>query len=150
MAKLIGKVVLNIEHVGSTSIKGISAKPIIDIMVVVENLKKVLDFNNVLEDNGYFLRLDNGINGECFINKKDNNIEYYIHVVEKESDRCNSFILFRDYLNTHPTEWKEYQNLKQRLALEFKNDRKSYTLSKSKFIEKVIMIAKKEKSMEKL
>jgi len=145
LLKLVGKYILNIEHVGSTSIKGLSAKPIIDIMIVVTDLKMALNFSDILEKNGYYFRHDSGVDGEYFINKKENNIDYYIHVVEKESGRYNNFILFRDYLNTHPNESLKYKSLKERLALDFKNDRKSYTLSKGKYIEKVIMLAKSAK-----
>lgn len=146
LSKLIGNFILDIEHVGSTSIKGLSAKPIIDIMIVVTDLKIALNFSDILEKNGYYFRHDNGTDGEYFTNKKENNIDYYIHIVEKESNRYNNFILFREYLKNHPNELDNYQKLKEKLAVDFKADRKSYTLSKGKYIKKVIMMATKDKN----
>lgn len=145
LEKLIGDYILDIDHVGSTSIEGLSAKTIIDIMIVVKNLKKALDFEKILVNNKYFFRNDNGVQQEYFVNKKDINIEHYIHIVEKDSERYNNFIVFKNYLNAHPSELIKYQNLKEHLASMFKNDRKNYTISKGKYIEQVINKAKKEK-----
>jgi GrpB-like predicted nucleotidyltransferase (UPF0157 family) len=143
--KLAGKYVLKIEHVGSTSIKGLSAKPIIDIVILVEKLSDALKFSKVLETNGYSFRYDNGKKGEYFVYKKYGNERvYYIHIVEKESSRYENFILFKNYLISHKDKMKEYQALKEQLSKKYKSDRKHYTLLKANFIENIIKLAKKK------
>ena len=146
--ELIGEYIINIEHVGSTSIKGLSAKPIIDIAILLEKLDDALKFSEVLENHGYSFRHDNGEKGEYFVNKKyDDGREYYIHIIEKGSVQYENFILFRNYLINHQEKIREYQSLKEKLAEKYATDRKQYTLFKVDFIKNIIGLAKKEKQV---
>lgn len=137
--KLIGKYVIKIEHVGSTAIPGLIAKPIIDMGIAVEDLNKNLDYIEILKNNGYEYRDDNGIKGERLFKKINNGLTtHFIHIVEIKSKRWHDFITFRDYLLSHPEEIKTYADLKKSLEKKYANDRKQYTASKNKYISEII------------
>lgn len=136
---------IDIQHVGSTSIPNLSAKPIIDIAVAVkdkETLKKLL---LLMQKNGYDM-LDNlETKGEILARKGTTECRtHYIHMEVLNSEYWNNHILFRDYLLKHKEFVKKYENLKQDLAETFKDDRKEYTNAKNEFIQNVITLAKKE------
>lgn len=104
-----GEVGLSVEHIGSTSIKGLSAKPIIDMAVGVDKLS---DFdkikNNFINDKDYSMKAES-TDGEVFITKGDeNNRTHFIHVMEINGDRYIDSILFRDYLRNNEKDLKEY------------------------------------------
>ena len=85
LEKLIGKYFLKIEHVGSTSIPGMKAKPIIDIAVVVKKLKSDNEYIEILKNAGYEYRDDNAVKGEHLFEKVKNNLTtHFIHVIEKD------------------------------------------------------------------
>ena len=139
-------VAITIEHVGSTSIEGLSAKPIIDIAVSVN---KLIDFERVrkefINNKNYSIREENDP-GEILVRKGTiENITHFIHVMEYKSDRYRNAIIFRDYLRNNIKDKKEYEILKKELAEKYKNDRKMYTSSKNNFIQEILRKAKKEK-----
>lgn len=144
LTSLIGNYILNIYHIGSTAIKGISAKPIIDIIVSVEELKFALKFRDILELSGYNFEEGNTNKEYLVIKGTDKNTTHIIHILIEGSERLNNCIIFRDYLNTHIDEMQRYQKLKEGLAKKYMNDRKKYTTSKTKFIQNIISIAKEE------
>lgn len=146
LLKLIGNRVIEIQHVGSTSIKGLKAKPIIDIAIGVRNLEDTLEFVDELEHNGYEFRGDAGVKGRYFFAKGSaDNRTHYLHVEEFEGEIWDNHILFRDYLINNPQKIEEYQTLKELLADKYPNDRIKYTDGKSNFIQNIIKLAKNKK-----
>lgn len=142
---LVGTYVLKIEHVGSTAIIGVSAKPIIDIAIAVSQLDDALKFSKILEDNGYIFRYDNGVKSEYFVRKNNGEVNtHFIHIVEEGSKRWNDMIMFRDYLNNHYYKMIEYKELKEALAVKYADDRKSYTAAKNDFILDILKLAQGE------
>lgn len=136
---------LSIEHIGSTSIIGLKAKPIIDISVSVKELKKFNFLDDYFDKYPYSYKLDLD-NDEILIRKHKNELTtYLIHVMPIDSERYKNTILFRNYLNSHSDILKEYQNLKEELASKYANERKLYTTSKNDFIQKVLLEAKNGK-----
>lgn len=128
-----------IYHVGSTSIKGLMAKPIIDIAVLVNKLNDILKYIDKMRQLGYHFRDDNGAKGEYLFYRGENDNRYcYVHVVEKNSTRCKNFLYFKNYLIKHKECIKEYNDLKIQLCAKYKNKRKKYTASKNYFIQDVI------------
>lgn len=137
---------LAIEHIGSTSIKGLAAKPIIDIMIGVQNLNQVADWIPSLLDIEYeyvpkpeftdrrFFRKGPWGQGIC-----------HLHIFEYDSVEWQDKILFRDYLRLHPEALGEYACLKEELALIHKLDRYAYTERKGPFIRRIIETARIEK-----
>lgn len=147
---------VDIQHVGSTAIPGMPAKPIIDIQIAVDDLEKfkksALDSLKKLEyvfwdknpdkDRLFFVK------GMPPFGKKRT---HHLHVVEPDSNHWKNKLLFRDYLIAHPEIAKDYKQLKQRLASQYAYDRERYTEEKTAFIKRILektnnQIQDKEKS----
>lgn len=142
---VLGDKVVAIEHIGSTSIMGLEAKPIIDIIVGVQDLDEVSNFVTPLSEIEYeyvhkpevkdrrFFRKGLWGQGTC-----------HLHICEFDSSEWIEKLLFRDYLRLHPNVAKEYASLKKELAYKYKFDRPTYTLKKEPFIKTIIEKARKE------
>lgn len=145
LSNIFKDIALSIEHVGSTSIEGLSAKPIIDMLVIIKTFS---DFENVryyFEKEPYSIKLDSP-EDEILIRKGDEtNRTHFIHVVELGSDRQINTLLFRDYLRENKDAVLEYENLKKELAIKYADDRKMYTASKNDFIQGILKKAKEIK-----
>jgi GrpB-like predicted nucleotidyltransferase (UPF0157 family) len=133
----IGEHVVAIEHVGSTAICGLSAKPIIDIAAAVPETANAERCVRPLENVGYQYRGENGIAGRYYFVKGDPRT-HHLHMVEVGSDFWKNHLLFRDYVRKHPEVAEEYERLKRDLAIKYERDRGAYTEGKSKFIEAVL------------
>jgi GrpB-like predicted nucleotidyltransferase (UPF0157 family) len=140
-----------IEHFGSTAVPGLSAKPIVDILVEVTDLEAVkARVVPILEAQGYeyFWRPTFGDDGEPFYawfikrNPETGQRTHHIHMVEGDFAEHWDRLLFRDYLREHPDVADEYGRLKCRLAYEFPDDRVAYTEGKSAFIGDVMRRAR--------
>lgn len=141
--------IIRIDHIGSTAIPGIKAKPTIDILLQVSkqiDTEKIIDDFKSLEYQ-YIKQPKNPpphmmfVKGYTFDGFKGQ--AYHVHV--RYSGDWDE-IYFRDYLIKHKEVAKEYEDLKLELAEKFKNDRETYTDAKTDFIEKVNKLARKEKS----
>ncbi len=141
----------DIQHVGSTSILGCSAKPIIDIAIGVESVEYGEQLIPIICNMGYIYDGDGGIPGRHFFKKKSGELStHYIHLESTSGVLWNNHILFRDYLNKHTQLIEEYSKLKIYLANDFSENRNDYAAGKNPFIEKVIVNAKKENGIAKL
>lgn len=131
---------VEIEHVGSTSIKGFRAKPIIDIAVGVNDFDLILDMNDELEKNNIILRNDDRPRELlfCIGDYNDNFVTHHIHVVLYDTEEYRKYIDFRDCLNTNNELRNMYLKEKERLEKLYSNDRKQYTKEKSIIIEKIL------------
>ena len=135
-------IALKIEHVGSTSIEGLSAKPIIDMMVIIKRFSNFENVRSYFEKEPYSIKLDSP-EDEILIRKGDeSNRTHFIHVVELGSDRQINTLLFRDYLRENKDTLLEYEKLKKELAIKYADDRKMYTASKNDFIQGILKKAK--------
>ena len=147
--KLPKNLIKRIEHFGSTAVPGLSAKPIIDILVEVsclEETKKHIVPILKAEGYEYFWRPAFGDYGPpyyaWFIKRNsDGERTHHIHMVEADSELWER-LLFRDYLKQFPVVAKQYDMLKRMLAKIFPNDRVTYTKEKSEFIVTVTIKAK--------
>mgnify|MGYP001594660584 CR=1 FL=1 len=138
---------VDIQHVGSTSLVGCYAKPIIDIAIGVESLEYGEQLIPALCNIGYIYDGDGHIPGRHFFKKKDGELStHYIHVESINGKLWNNHILFRDYLNKHPIIIIEYSNLKKHLEKDFFDNINKYAIGKNPFIQKVIETAKGEKN----
>ena len=139
LLNILGKDILDIQHVGSTSIPGVKSKPIIDIAVGVKSLKIGKKFIGPLKKMGYECKGNAGVRGRLFFaNGNENNRTHYLHIEKLNSRNWKNHIIFRDYLCKHKKAVKEYNILKEKLAKKFKNDRDQYTAKKEFFIKKII------------
>lgn len=125
------------EHVGSTSIKGLSAKPIVDIAVGVCNINQLDKYLDVLKTI-YTVKFNKVFDEVLLV--KENDIETFclIHILATNSRRYIDLIRFRDILKKNPDIVKKYEKLKIGLLKEYANDRKLYTKSKNTFIQDIL------------
>lgn len=136
-----------IDHVGSTSIKGIKSKPIIDINIQTDDLDDFKKFTeNNVEGDVYTVKKEPTLGGDYLIRKEeDGKVKAFIHVYKTGDINGITSMLFRDYLNSHEDERKRYQELKIELYDKYKDNRKEYTHGKDEYIKKVIALAMEEK-----
>lgn len=135
----LGVSILRVEHVGSTAVEGVEAKPLIDMMAAVERLEEARSLVPVLEGMGYEHRGDGGVRGRIFLAKGPRSRRtHHLSLAEPTSDHWRRSLLFRDHLRAHPEAAEEYRDLKRELASKYPEDRESYTAGKYRFIERAI------------
>ena len=129
--------VLRIEHVGSTSVEGLSAKPIIDIDVVIEDYDVFAEVVEALDSIGYRHEGNLGIEGrEAFkYDGKEHLMKHHLYVCTKDSKELKRHLFFRDYLRLHQDAVLEYSRIKEEGARLFPEDIDKYIEHKSPFIE---------------
>jgi GrpB-like predicted nucleotidyltransferase (UPF0157 family) len=145
---LRGDNLVDIQHVGSTSIPGIAAKPVMGVLAIVKNLPKAKERRSVLEANGYHFREDFPEN-LLFAKGPEHHRTVHLHIAEQGSDYADITLLFRDYLIAHPKVAKKYEEFKKELAAQYADERKKYTAAKDRFIKEVIKKARAEAGQSK-
>lgn len=152
LACLPGELIRRIEHMGSTAVPGLAAKPIVDMLVEVTDLDETrARIAPVLEARGYdyFWRPSHGDDVPPFYawfirrDPRTGARTHHIHMVEADFAEHWQRLLFRDYLIAHQDVAAEYADLKFRLATEYPNDRVAYTEGKTAFIVEVTGRAKR-------
>lgn len=127
-----------IEHVGSTAVKGLAAKPIIDIMIGVESLETSKHLIETLTQSGYCYYPYKSDVMHWFCKPSAEIRTHHLHLIPYLSPLWNERIKFRNALRVNPELANQYQELKYQLAEEFTHDREGYTKNKWPFIKKVI------------
>jgi GrpB-like predicted nucleotidyltransferase (UPF0157 family) len=136
---------LKIEHIGSTSISGLSSKPIIDIAVLIENHNDADSFTEPLANIGYIPHPTYPKSTERYFYIKGDPIEYHLSIAYADQGGFwDRQILFRDYLRNHPETRDEYGNLKIELLKKYPTGKDGYIEGKSDFINKVLKLAELE------
>lgn len=128
---------LVIHHVGSTSIPGLAAKPIIDIIPVVKDIVKVDFFNNEMIRLGYEVKGEYGMLFRRFFQKRTAEKSFNIHMYEPDNAEIPRLLLFKNYLIENPLEKKRYADLKRLLAKKHSNNIIAYCEEKSDFINRI-------------
>jgi GrpB-like predicted nucleotidyltransferase (UPF0157 family) len=143
LQKVFSDQILGVEHVGSTSIPGIKAKPILDLMVAIPSLDSWREYESGLQKLGYQFRTDfQETQGNIlFVKGPEEHRTHYLKLTELASDFWTEHLLFRDFLISHPEYRKEYEDLKTTLLETYKGDRKPYTEGKEVFINKILKLA---------
>lgn len=144
---VIGQIVTRVEHIGSTAVPGLGAKPTVDIMVAVDHLRDAERCIEPLQRIGYEYQPEHevSISERRFFRKGDPPREqhFHLHMVELTSDFWQRHLLFRDHLRTHLEVAREYYELKKRLANKYGSDREGYTEAKTSFIISTVAKAKR-------
>jgi len=135
--------IINIYHIGSTAIKDIYAKPIIDILVEVRDIEEIDNYNEKMIQLGYEVKGENGIPNRRFFCKGGDQRTHHVHIFQQGNPEITRHLAFRDYLNHHPEEAQKYSNLKRALASKYKYDIESYIKGKDSFIKEIDGKAKK-------
>ncbi|MDF1654355.1 MAG: bifunctional GrpB family protein/GNAT family N-acetyltransferase [Coxiellaceae bacterium] len=141
----LGDVIADIQHIGSTSIGGIQAKPVIDILIGVHNLDR---FNQshiqklITGGYDYINKYEKDLPFRRYFQKEDDNgaRTHQIHLVNMNSAWWFRHILFRDYMRRYPAQAKVYETLKLKLAPQF-TDSNQYAFAKSEYIEDINKLA---------
>jgi GrpB-like predicted nucleotidyltransferase (UPF0157 family) len=126
----LGEVALRIDHIGSTAVPGLAAKPIIDIQVSVAAFEPLEAFRVPLERLGYVFRADNPERTKRYFREPPGRRRTHVHVRRAGSFSEQWALLFRDYLRAHPAAAADYEAKKRTLAVRFRDDRHGYTQAK--------------------
>ncbi len=130
-----------VEHIGSTAVPGLAAKPVIDIMAGVASLDASRPAVPVLAVLGYCYFPYRPDAEHWFCKPSPAFRTHHLHLVPLDSPQWSGALAFRDYLRLHPGTAAEYQELKTRLAREFHLDREAYTDAKGPFITRITGLA---------
>jgi GrpB-like predicted nucleotidyltransferase (UPF0157 family) len=141
LQRALGELAADIQHVGSTAVPDLPAKPILDIAVAVRTLDVIPDMVERLTGIGYIYRGDGGDDGgHLFVREPEPDIRtVHVHVVETGNYQWKDYLAFRDMLREDADVRKRYADVKLDLAKRFPDDRKSYTAAKDEFIREVLL-----------
>lgn len=123
-------------HIGSTSVPGLVAKPIIDILLEVDHLVDLDAYATSMEQIGYEVMGEYGIAGRRYFRKEGNNRTHHIHAFQKGDLHIKRHLAFRDYLRAHDEIAEEYGNLKRTIVQNGQHNINSYADQKDPFIKK--------------
>ena len=146
--KMLGAQILVIEHIGSTAVRGLAAKPIVDIIATVRDRQTADSSLPALAAVGYLDVTAQGDHAEWFycLGKRLNDTTYcHLHLVKADSDFFARHLLFRDALLADAGLARRYETLKRELAAKFGADREGYTNAKTVFIESALTTAGKRR-----
>ncbi len=129
--------VIAIEHMGSTAVPGLEAKPIVDVIASVMRLELLDDQVRALARLGYEHLGACGVPGRAYFRKREP-YPFNLHVVQCESSLWDHNLLFRDYLQAHPDEARRYGSLKRKLAREAGHSLLLYSDRKGRFISRTL------------
>ncbi len=150
---ILGDTAIDIQHIGSTAVKNIQAKPVIDIIVGVRDFADIDKFSPALEDNGFFFMGHEGKERQPVyqcgefdaVLREMTFLTHYIHIVKFGSRQWNDYINIRDYLNGHPDEAKEYEKIKLESSRKNGESLRSYHSDKEMFVTLLIERANESK-----
>lgn len=147
LKEILGEDARDVQHIGSTSIQGILAKPIVDIAVGVDTLADMRRHDAGLTEGGFLFRGED-VPGQLLyvLAGPEDSRTHHIHVVVWGGRDWNNYINFRDYLNCHPNMAQRYSRLKEELCGKYAGDRGAYTKHKQAFIDEILARAEKWKA----
>jgi GrpB-like predicted nucleotidyltransferase (UPF0157 family) len=135
---VLGKELVRIHHIGSTSVPGLSAKAIIDLLAEVRNIEKLDNLNEKMIASGYTPKGEYGIPGRrYFFRGSEEKHSYHLHAFQEGNPEIERHLLFRDFLRSHLQEASEYAYLKELLALKFPSDIEAYMQGKDALIKEI-------------
>ena len=130
----LGNLAIRIDHVGSTSVFGLDAKPIIDIQISVFNYDDAMSYKDKIESVGFVFREDNPDKTKRYFREIPGTRRTHIHVRQAGSFSEQMNLLFRDYLRVHPADCLRYAQEKHRLMALFKDERPKYVEGKGPIV----------------
>ncbi|QUG42296.1 GrpB family protein [Psychrobacillus sp. INOP01] len=137
LQKIFGLEIQMIHHIGSTSVNGLSAKPIIDMMPVVRDITKIDAYNEAMIAIGYEPKGENGLSGRRYFQKGGDNRTHHVHIYELGNREIERHLAFRDFLRVHPVIAKKYGDLKKALAEKFPYDIDAYINGKENLAKEI-------------
>lgn len=143
--KALARKAKGIEHIGSTAIPGVWAKPIMDIQVGIDNIQNYRACAGPLHRLGYVFRGSSFAGERLFVKGPESKRTHYLHMTRKGSRYWVLHLRFRDYLRRNREAAGEYSGLKKRLFRRFKSNRKRYTDGKGKFVRSILRKARSDR-----
>ena len=136
LKRSLADLVTGIQHVGSTAVPGLPAKPILDIAITIAALGLIPDINKKLTDIGYIYHGDTGKDGgHLFVKESESDTRMvHLHVVEDSDRQWANYLAFRQTLREDESLRSRYAEIKLDLAKKYPDDRESYTSAKDEFI----------------
>lgn len=134
--------ITDVHHIGSTSVPGLAAKPILDVLPVAAGPAEGQEAVAPMTALGYRYRGENGIAGRFYFDRVvDGRTVMHVHMFPAGHPEVRRHLVFRDHLWTNRDAAREYERLKRELATRYRDDRRAYTESKAAFITSVIEAA---------
>ncbi|MBN3059408.1 GrpB family protein [Pectobacterium versatile] len=138
---ILGQVISRIHHVGSTSVPGLAAKPVIDILLEVVDLNKLEELNAEMENAGYTARGENGIQNRRYFTKGGVQRTHHVHAFAVGDIQIVKHLAFRDYLIKNTKAAEQYAEIKCAAARKSENDTHRYSALKADFIKHHLQLA---------
>lgn len=136
--QILGDSIISIEHVGSTAVCGLAAKPIIDIDVIIKNYSNFTEVKSKLKKYGYYYEGDLGIKDRhAFRYNKSIFMAHHLYVCPKYSKELKRHILFRNYLRSHEEDMKKYAETKLKGASIYPENIEKYMKYKENIINEI-------------
>ena len=133
LKSIFGTLDIHFEHFGSTAVKGMKAKPVIDMIGIVQSIDALEPFHDQLRLEGYEIVGEWGIIGRSLYRKGGENRTHHIHMYQFDNPQIERHLVVRDYLRTHPLEVQRYNLLKIELSTQYKNT-KEYSKAKKDYV----------------
>ncbi len=138
LRSLFGSEILAAHHIGSTAVPGITAKPIVDILLEVREIKHIDAYNEQLRRRGYEPRGEYGLPGRRFFPRTENGKRtFHVHIWQRGDVEIPRHLAFRDYMIAHADEALAYGRLKQELVEHFAGDREKYVAGKDAYCQEI-------------
>ena len=141
LKKILGKVAVTIYHIGSTAVPGLSAKPVIDILLEVSTIDELDKCHSAMSNAGYVGRGENDIPGRRYFIKGGNRRSHQVHAFSTGDQQIERHLAFRDYLRKNSDSAGAYAEIKLAAARVCHNDPQGYSALKAKFIEHHLQLA---------
>lgn len=138
IAAVLDELAISIEHVGSTAVPGLAAKPVIDIDVLLKASADLAVVIRKLADLGYEHRGDLGVSGREAFRANSAAVQHHLYVCSLGSLEYDRHIAFRNHLRAHAADANAYALLKRQLASKFGSDRQGYNEAKSDFVQHIL------------
>lgn len=138
LKEMLGSLLWRSFHVGSTAVPGLAAKPVIDMVLVVKELKALDEYHTWFTELGYAVLGENGIAGRRFYVKGEKPRTHHLHAFQMDNlTEIGRHVFFRDYLRAHPAVCQTYSELKRALAQQFPDDRHGYVAGKHESVKEI-------------
>lgn len=141
IAAALGPIAAAVEHVGSTAVPGLAAKPIIDIDVLLRSAPDLPSAIRSLTSLGYAHEGDLGVAGREAFRPPACDIQHHLYVCPTSEPEYRRHLAFRDHLRSHPEDAKAYAQLKRTLAARC-SGREAYTQAKTEFVEHILRLGR--------
>ena len=141
LGEILGDSAADIQHVGSTAIPSVCAKPIVDIALGMRSLAELESYAAELEGAGFIDRGEDQPGQRLYVLGDPDMRTHHIHAVVYGSEPWRNYLNFRDYMNSHAEAAAAYGALKKELAARYANERKAYTAGKEELIQSILRAA---------